>query len=155
MAPEITFRSAGAEDEDFLFRLFRSAHEYKFVALNLSEQQLTQLLRMQFTGQQRQYHEQFPAADFHLVLADGLPIGRLYVYRSPDAIDLIDITIMPPHRTGIGGALVRQLLREAAACGKPVRAHVEKMNRAWKLYQRLGFRIVGDTGMYFQIEWTA
>ena len=84
--------------------------------------------------------------------ADGVPIGRLYVWRGDDEIVIVDVTILPEHQTGIGAALVRELLREGDRLGKPVRAHVEKINRAWKLWVRVGFRIVGDTGLYYELE---
>jgi hypothetical protein len=35
-----------------------------------------------------------------------------------------------------------------------VRTHVEKVNRARRLYERLGFSIVGDEGVYWALEWT-
>lgn len=147
---KVTLRPVQPSDEDLLFRLFVSAHAHQFAAF--PEQQQNELLKMQFMAQQGQYQGQYPHADFNIVLADNVPVGRLYVWRAEEAIWLIDITILPKYRTGIGTALVRGLLREAATLRKPIRGHVAKSNRAWKLWQRLGFRAIGDDGVYLEIE---
>ena len=38
---------------------------------------------------------------------------------------------------------------------KAVRIHVERNNPALHLYERLGFRQIGDTGVYLLLEWIA
>jgi GNAT superfamily N-acetyltransferase len=153
MSPTITFRPIDSADEAFLFDLFRSANEHKFVPLGLPEEQLTQLLEVQFQAQERQYRWQYENGDLNIVLAHGEPIGRYYVWRGDNEIVLVDITMAPDHRNqGIGGQLVRELLREGRREGKPVHAHVEKMNRAQQLWVRLGFQVVEDNGMYLRLE---
>jgi ribosomal protein S18 acetylase RimI-like enzyme len=82
------------------------------------------------------------------------PAGRLLVLRLADEIRLADISILPEYRNaGIGRKLIEDLLVEAAVAGKPVRLHVEKSNRARRLYERLGFVEIGDTGSHFFMEW--
>ena len=50
----------------------------------------------------------------------------------------IDITLLPEYRqSGIGTAILRGLLAEATRDEKPFRIHVEKFNRAQRLYKRL------------------
>ena len=51
--------------------------------------------------------------------------------------------------------LLRGLQSEAAAAGKPLRIHVERFNPALRLYERLGFRLVEDHGLYLFLEWRA
>jgi ribosomal protein S18 acetylase RimI-like enzyme len=41
----------------------------------------------------------------------------------------------------------------AAAAGRSVTIHVERMNPALALYERLGFRLVEDKGVYLFLEW--
>lgn len=43
--------------------------------------------------------------------------------------------------------------RRAAAAGKAVTIHVEKVNPALALYERLGFRLVEDKGLYLFLSW--
>ena len=45
--------------------------------------------------------------------------------------------------------------RRAAAGGKSVTIHVERMNPALRLYERLGFRLVEDKGVYLFLSWGA
>ena len=69
---------------------------------------------------------------------------------------MIDIALLTEHRSaGIGGQIMEEVLDEAAAAGKPVRIHVEQNNPAMRLYNRLGFRKIGNTGIYDLMEWTA
>jgi ribosomal protein S18 acetylase RimI-like enzyme len=66
----------------------------------------------------------------------------------------VDITLLPEHcGAGIGTGILRDLLAEAAAAGKPVRIHVERQNPAWRLYERLGFAPIEDKGVYYLMEW--
>ena len=67
---------------------------------------------------------------------------------------LIDITLLPEFRQdGIGTWLLRDLLAEGEAAGKPVTIHVEVFNPAMRLYERLGFRSVEERGPYRLMEW--
>ena len=56
---------------------------------------------------------------------------------------------------GIGGALLREIMEEAAQSGKSASIHVERDNRALGLYQRLGFERVDDHGVYYLMKWSA
>ena len=42
---------------------------------------------------------------------------------------------------------------EAIEMGKRLSIHVEQTNRALGLYERLGFAVVGETGVYLRMEW--
>jgi ribosomal protein S18 acetylase RimI-like enzyme len=69
---------------------------------------------------------------------------------------VIDIALLPEfRRRGIGTALLRALLEEGAARDLPVRIHVERLNPALALYERLGFRLLEDRGVYLFLEWRA
>ena len=65
---------------------------------------------------------------------DGRAAGRLIVDRSGEDILLIDVALLPEFRNGgIGSALVKQVMAEAAQAQKPLKLHVEKFNRARRL----------------------
>ena len=52
---------------------------------------------------------------------------------------MVDSALLPPYRTaGLGTAILRDILAEAAVAQKPVRIHVEQRNPALRLYKRLG-----------------
>jgi ribosomal protein S18 acetylase RimI-like enzyme len=62
---------------------------------------------------------------------------------------VVDLALLPAHRgAGLGTALLREVFDEADAAGLPVTIHVEVMNRARRLYERLGFRQVATDGAY-------
>ena len=112
-------------------------------------------VRMQFTAQDSYYRQQFPDTSFDIVMVDGVPAGRLYVDRRDAEIRIIDIALLPEHRgNGIGTSLLRDLLAEADAAGKSVTIHVERLNPALRLYERLGFSLAEDKGIYLFLERT-
>ena len=87
------------------------------------------------------------------MLVDGEPAGRLYVARWKKELRIVDIALLPEHRgRGIGAELLRELLEEADAAGKPVTIHVERENPAMGLYQRLGFSPKREVGPYLLLE---
>ena len=84
---------------------------------------------------------------------DDTPIGRLYLDRRGPELRIVDIALFSEHRgRGIGGAVLSDLIDEATIGGVPVRIHVERDNPALALYQRLGFREIGDEGVYLLME---
>jgi ribosomal protein S18 acetylase RimI-like enzyme len=109
---------------------------------------------MQFDAQRAHYRRHFARADHAIITIDGRPAGRVLVDRSRDEIRLVDIAILTGHRgCGIGSTLLRELLDESVATGKPVRVHVFKPSRAVGFYERLGFRRTGDEGVYWALVW--
>ncbi|MCB1860775.1 MAG: GNAT family N-acetyltransferase [Gammaproteobacteria bacterium] len=156
MHQKITLRPLVESDQPFVFRVFAGARARQFANTGLADDQLRQLMEMQHRAQQSQYRAQYPDADFDLVLVDELPAGYLYVHRGADRLVLLDIALLQDQcGRGIGGQLVSALIRESEQTGRPILAHVEKQNRAWRLWQRLGFRIVDDNGVYLGIEYTS
>ena len=154
MRPPITLRPITVEDEPFLYRVYADTREDELSPLGWDETEKDSFLRMQFNAQHGFYQEQFPAADFDIILAGDQPIGRLYVDRRDDEIRVVDIALLLEHRNaGIGSMLLNGLLAEASAEGKLVRIHVERFNPALRLYERLGFIQVGDNGVYYLMEW--
>jgi len=153
MADSITLRPVSAGDEGFLYQVYASTREEELAPLPWTEAQKAAFLRMQFDAQRRHYHEHFPDAAFLVIVRDGRPAGRLYVDRRREGIRIIDITLLPEHRrAGIGTALLGELLAEGDRERKPVSLHVEHFNPAMRLYERLGFRRIEDTGVYYLLE---
>jgi ribosomal protein S18 acetylase RimI-like enzyme len=154
MVPEITLRSITSDDTEFLYYAYASTREEELAVPGWSEAQKEQFLRFQFRAQHDHYQKHFPNAKYDVILAGKTPIGRLYVDRRVDEIRIIDIALLTEHRgAGVGGKLVRQLLDESTATGRPVRIHVKRNNPAKRLYHRLGFREIGGTGVYDFMEW--
>ncbi len=153
--PGVSLRPMRARDKPFLYRVYASTRAEELAVTGWSEAEKTAFLTQQFEAQHRYYQAQFPDAAFQVIERDGEPIGRLYLDRRAEEIRIIDIALLPAHRrAGIGGALLREILGEAAAAGKAVRIHVERNNPALGLYHRLGFKEIEDQGVYLLMEWS-
>jgi ribosomal protein S18 acetylase RimI-like enzyme len=153
-AEGITLRPIRPGDEGFLYDVYASTRLDELAALGWSDAQREAFLRMQFRAQHQSYLAQFPMADFAIILRHERPIGRLYIERKTDEMRGIDIALLPEYRqAGIGTAILRDFLSEAARDGKPFRIHVEKFNRAQRLYERLGFTTLDDDGVYLFMVW--
>jgi ribosomal protein S18 acetylase RimI-like enzyme len=154
--PQIALRPTRTEDDSFLRQVYASTRMEEMALVDWSEGQKEAFLSMQFDAQDRYYREHFETAQFQIIELEGRPIGRLYVDRTENEILVIDIALLPQQRNaGIGNALLRDLLAEAANSGKTVRIHVERFNPALRLYRRLGFSEVAEEGLYLLMEWRA
>jgi GNAT superfamily N-acetyltransferase len=112
--------------------------------------------RHQFDAQTAHYTANYPGASFQLIERSGKPAGRLYLARWENEIRIVDITLLPEHRgAGIGAKLLRDLQEEAKGVGKKLSIHVERMNPALQLYERLGFQQVEDKGVYLLLHWSS
>jgi GNAT superfamily N-acetyltransferase len=152
----LRFRQMRESDLPFLARLYASTRWEELAPLAWSDDAKAVFLDTQFQAQHAHYQEHYPGADWLVILRAGEPIGRLCIVRWRTEHRLIDIAFMPEHRgQGLGTALMRDLLDEAAAAGKPLSIHVEKFNPAMRLYRRLGFVTAEDKGVYDLMRWTA
>jgi ribosomal protein S18 acetylase RimI-like enzyme len=106
-------------------------------------------LRSQFDAQDRHYRDVYPDAAYDVIYAGALPAGRLYVARRAGDLRVIDISLLPAFRgKGIGSAILGNLIDEAAAGNRSISVHVERDNRARRLYERLGFAAADTHGLY-------
>lgn len=151
----LSLRPIAPEDMPLLLRLYRSTREDELaMVVDWTDEQKDWFILMQFNAQHTWYQEHYVGASFDIVLADGVPAGRLYVHRREKEIRLVDISFLPEFRgRGLGTGLLRDLCAEAEAAGKPLTIHVEKYNPAMRLYQRLGFISIDETGPYDLMEW--
>lgn len=150
----LSLRPISPDDMDFLLRLYRSTREEELAMVDWTPEQKDWFILMQFNAQHTWYQEHYVGASFDVLLVDGVPAGRLYIHRRETEIRLVDISFLPEVRgRGLGTALLRDLCAEAEAAGKPLTIHVEKYNPAMRLYQRLGFTRIDETGPYDLMEW--
>jgi ribosomal protein S18 acetylase RimI-like enzyme len=111
------------------------------------------LVGMQFRAQTMSIRLDHPNAERKIVVVEDVPVGRLITDDSTNLIEVIDVALLPEYRNhGIGTSVLRGVLAHADRLGRAVRLHVEKQSRAVRLYERLGFSISGDVGMYFAMS---
>ena len=142
-------------DLDFLYQVYASSRAAEMALLtDWSEAQKVAFLRAQFHAQHTHYQTHYPDARYDVLVRDGTDIGRLYVARMHHEIRVMDIALMPAYRNqGIGRTLMQVLMDEAASVGKFVSLHVEASNPAKRLYDRLGFTVVGEVTFYKRMYW--
>lgn len=151
--PALALRQADDDDYDFLAGVYASTREPELAQLSWSEERKGAFLAQQFAAQSAHYAEHFADASFEVVLVDGERAGRLIVARRECVLKVIDIALLPEHRSrGLGTRLLRPLLDEAARRGVPVEAYVERFNPALTLYERLGFEPVEEAGVYLRMH---
>lgn len=154
----LALRAAGPDDRQTLLAVYAGTREEELEFTDWSPEQKLAFVTQQFEAQDQHYRLHYPGAEF-LVLerrgANGAePVGRIYLHHRPSETRLMDISLLPAERgAGIGSVVLNHLLEEARRTGKRLSIHVEKMNRARRLYERLGFVVVDDVGVYDLMEW--
>jgi ribosomal protein S18 acetylase RimI-like enzyme len=149
----IALRRIRPDDHPFLLALYSSTREEELSVVDWSAEQKAAFLRMQFDAQHAYYQEHYAGSAFDVVLVGDEPAGRLYVARWPTEMRIIDIAFAPAFRgRGLGTRLLTELRREARERGVPLTIHVERMNPALRLYERLGFTLAEDKGVYLFLE---
>ena len=153
---EVALRPESPGDEAFLLELYGSTRSTELAHVPWTQEQKQRFLADQFRLQSIHYRSHYPGAEFHIVTQAGRAIGRLYLCCTREEIRLMDIALIPECRgRGIGSRLLQTVLDAGAAAAKPVVAHVERNNPALSLYQRRGFSVMQDDGVYLRLECSA
>lgn len=88
-----------------------------------------------------------------VLIADETPVGIFLLNEYNDHLWLDELQIAAKYQNnGIGSQVVQTLLIKARKLGLPLRLRVLRENRAYKLYQRLGFYPIGDTEHHHVME---
>lgn len=155
-APRVELRAAAPEDDEFLLDVYASSRADEMALVPWSDDMKRAFLRSQLDAQRADYELNYPGADYHVILVDGRPAGRLWVERQREEVHLLDIALLPwAQRRGVGSVLVGELIEEARATGRRLRHTVFFTNDgARRFYERLGFVVTGEAGgAYLQMEW--
>lgn len=149
----MTKRPATEDDDSFLFELFKAVRSPDFAYVPLTPDQLEGLMRMQYAGQRQSYAAQFPDSDHEIVLIDGEPAGRIWIYRTATEHRLVDIALLPQYQNrGAGSALVKEALAASTQAGMPLCCSVSVRNHgSLRFHHRLGFRIVSQDEVYYEL----
>jgi GNAT superfamily N-acetyltransferase len=103
--------------------------------------------------QERRFRASFVPDRQKIISYRGEDVGMLQVEEGEDSLVLAGLYVAAGHRSkGLGSAIIRDVLTEAARLGKPVRLRVLRPNPARALYERLGFRVVEESATHFSME---
>ena len=146
----LSLREATPEDEPFLLEVYASTRMEEFEGMGWSNEQKHAFIKMQFLARERCY----PRVDNRIILLNGRPVGRILVDRGDAEILLRDIALLTEFRNmRLGSRLIKDLMQEATAAGKPIGLHVLASSPAARLYERLGFVRSGGDATYLEMKW--
>jgi GNAT superfamily N-acetyltransferase len=149
----ITLRPVVAADEPLVLEIYASTRAEEMAMVPWTSEQQEAFVRMQCAAQREHYEKIQPDARHDIIMLNGRPVGRLYVARTEDRIEIMDLTLLPPDRNlGVGSRLIKDLMTEASAT-RPLRIYVETFNPSLRLFERLGFRAVEEEGVHRLMEW--
>lgn len=147
-------RPASDDDLEFLFQVYSSTRQEELAQTPWDAAQKEAFLRQQFDAQHTYYHDHYHPASYDVIEVDGAPAGRLYQAHWADDWRIIDIALLPQaRRCGVGTAILQDLQARAREAGVPLSIHVERNNPALALYDRLGFTLSEDKGVYLFLVW--
>jgi ribosomal protein S18 acetylase RimI-like enzyme len=146
-------RPVAGGDRPFLVELYASLREAELALVPWEGATRRAFVEHQYAAQDAHYRAHYPGAMLDVVEVDGERAGRLYVHRGQSDIRIMEIALLPAFRArGIGTGLLCTIIAEAGASGRKLSIHLEANNPARTLYDRLGFRPVGERGIYVLME---
>ena len=140
----LSIRKAYTSDSEFVFTVKEAAYrEY-----------VEQVWGWDDNYQRERHNTEFASQDFHIIQFCGTDVGCLITSRTADTLKVNQIFILPEYQgKGIGSACMTRIVDDANLEQKSVVLKVLKVNtRGIVLYKRLGFTIVGEDSIYFQME---
>ena len=151
----ITLLDALPADCAFLLALYTSTRADEFAQLGWPVETERSFMQMQFEAQCDDYERRHPGALCQIIELRRCPIGRLWVAQDGHCLTVLDISLIAELRgQGIGTDCLLRVQERAAAAGVAVELQVVPGNPAQHLYERLGFRRIGDSGVRQAMVWT-
>lgn len=132
--PLLERRPATDADIPFLLALRRETMQAHLVAGGLDCSDAQHLERLM---------QHFDCAE--VVCSPDEPVGLLKIRRAPPDWEILQFQLSPRLQgQGAGRLLLEQVIIEASGAGAGLKLGVLKANPAQRLYERLGFKIVGE-----------
>lgn len=140
LAPSYTLRPATAGDYALLYNLHVACMRDHVAATWGWDEAVQRAI----------FLERFAPGRSRIVVVDGRDVGVFAVERRADGWFIGNIGIAPAMQgRGIGAAILRGVLADAARDAVPTRLQVLRVNPARRLYERLGFIIEGETPTHY------
>jgi ribosomal protein S18 acetylase RimI-like enzyme len=146
VSPAYSLRRARDGDWLALYRLHREAMGPHIVATwgPWDEQQQWRFFLSRIVGRRLQVIE-----------SGGATAGILELSDRPESVHVDNIELAAAYRgRGLGGAILRDIQRDAAARGLDVELRVLHVNPAKRLYERLGFVQTDATETHTLMRWS-
>lgn len=144
MPPPYALRPATDSDYEYLYRLNEATMRvYREQAYGPWEESV----------ERRRLADHFQPDSTRILVIDGRDAGMIDVRAGETSVNLANIRIAPEYqRRGFGSRILRGILEDAHREGRSVMLSALKVNPARRLYERLGFMVVGETATHFMME---
>ena len=140
----IRFRIASAEDRTFLRKLNRLAYEDVVVR---------QFGSWDDNAQRQRFDSKLQRAELRIVETEGQPIAAIWSSEQEDHIFLHELLVLPEFQNkGIGSQILRWEIDRVEPSKKPIRIHTLVLNSAQEFYKRHGFKEIGRSEIYVDME---
>lgn len=139
-------RSVTETDKDFLYNIKKaSIKEYVEKIWGWDEEY-----------QIKDFESDFIPENFKIIMVEGKDIGFIRVNEEPSNINITEIHILPDYQgRGIGRSVIKSIIEDASDKMKTVTIGCFIANqRAKKLYERLGFKVVRTTDTHYEMLYT-
>ena len=145
MAPRFALRPATPGDREFFFATRRGGFRMLVEELGGWDDD----------AERAKADREFDDLPVQIVVERGEPVGYLAVLDRPDHVFLDEVVLVQHAQgRGVGTALVREVLGDAARRGVPVRLSVLVNTPARRLYDRLGVRVTRIVHPRVHMEWS-
>ncbi|HUO92941.1 MAG TPA: GNAT family N-acetyltransferase [Rhizomicrobium sp.] len=135
----ISFRSARPDDFDYCASLYFAEMERSAGAVS--------------DGARAGLETRWNVDQVRILVRAGKDIGWIQWAMRPKARELVQFFVEERLRgQGLGRDVMKRLIAEADADGLPIALSVVKTSPARRLYERLGFRIVGEDDRKFHMR---
>jgi ribosomal protein S18 acetylase RimI-like enzyme len=142
----VELRPTNPDDYDFVFSVHCAA----------MRSSVEQIYGWDADWQARYFREHFDPARRQIIRYCGNDVGYISVEEQKTSLFLNSIAILPSYQgRGIGTTLIRRLQHKARTKGVPVTLQVLKVNPARALYERLGFKVTGETDTHYRMIWSS
>jgi hypothetical protein len=82
---DVSLRPATPDDHEFMAALYASTRMEELRDTGWPESQKAAFLRMQFEAQAKHYEEHYAGAERNIVVLNGEPVGRFWIFRMPSS----------------------------------------------------------------------
>ena len=141
---ELLYRKALETDIDYLLQLRKETMSEHLINSGIISNDEDQLLRINYLFDQAK-----------IVMLNNENVGLLKLDEKENRIEIVQIQIDPKfQKKGIGKQIIEAVIKNALAQNKELVLSVLKANPAKELYERLGFKIIGEDEFSFMMLFT-
>lgn len=138
---ELVYRKALETDIDYLLQLRKETMSEHLINSGIISNDEDQLLRINYLFDQAK-----------IVVLANQNVGLLKLDEKENRIEIVQIQIDPKfQKKGLGQQIIKEVIKNALAEKKELVLSVLKANPAKELYERLGFKIIGEDEFSFMM----